>query len=37
MISVRVLAGLRNYQFLLKFKIFTPPKLKKYDAFAQMI
>ena len=24
-------------QFLLKFKILTPPKFKKYDAFAQMI
>ena len=25
------------FQFLLKFKIFTPPTFKKYDAFAPMI
>jgi hypothetical protein len=25
------------FEFLFKFKLFTPPKLKKYDAFAQMI
>jgi hypothetical protein len=25
------------FQILLKLKTFTPPKSKKYDAFAQMI
>jgi hypothetical protein len=25
------------FQFFFKFKLFNPPNLKKYDAFAQMI